>query len=112
MRSDVKVSLIKRERFDQRTEAIQNLPDDRGFAPVNVEARREDDEIRTTLQGHERRHGRVDAECARLIIARRQYAAALPHAANPDRFTAQRRPIAHFDRRVEAIHVEMDDGAS
>src|SRR5438034_10210310 len=62
------------------------------------------------LQCHESRHGRAHTELARLVIARRQHAAPITSAAHAHGFAAQRGAIAHFDRSVEAIHVEMDDG--
>jgi hypothetical protein len=90
---------------------VQDFPNDRCFPAINIKSRREDDQIRTTLQRHERRHGGVNAEYARFVIARGQHAATIPRAADTDWLSAQSRPVPHFDRRVKAIHVEVNDCA-
>jgi hypothetical protein len=51
----------------------------------------------------------VNAEFARLVIARGQDAASISRATDPHGFTTQRRPITHLDRRVKAIHVQVND---
>jgi hypothetical protein len=53
----------------------------------------------------------MNAERARFVIARGQHAAAIPRAADTDWPSAQSRPVPHFDGRVKAIHVEVNDGA-
>jgi hypothetical protein len=52
----------------------------------------------------------VHSELARFVVARRQNATA---ACTADAYwlTAQRRSITHLDRRVKAIHIEVNDGA-
>jgi hypothetical protein len=90
---------------------MQDSADHRRLAPINIEPGRQDDQIRAALQRHESRHGRAHAEFARFVIARRQHAAPLACAAHADRFAAQRRPIAHLDRSIKAIHIEMNDRA-
>ena len=112
MSGDIEIRFIERERFDQRGEAMKNSANHGGFAPINIEARRQNDEFRTTLQRHESRHGRAHAKFARFVIARRQHAATIARAANADRLAAQFRAIAHLDRGIKAIHVEMDDRPS
>src|SRR5439155_11662527 len=110
VRSDIEVSLVERQRLDDRSEVVKNSADDRGFAPVNVEPRREDNQVRAALQGHESWHRRTHTELARFIIARRQYAPPITRAAHAYRFAAQGRTIAHLDGGIKAIHVQMDDG--
>ncbi len=85
MLGDVKIGFIERERFDEGSEAEQDLADDGGFFPVNIEAGRKDDEVRAALQRHEGGHGGVDAEFARFVVAGRQDAAPVPRAAHADR---------------------------
>jgi hypothetical protein len=53
----------------------------------------------------------MNPELPRLVVARRKNAAPITGAANAYRFASQFRTISHFDCGVEAIHVEMDDGA-
>ncbi len=57
MRRKIDISFIERERFNQRTEPMQNPANHSRFAAVNIEPRRQNDQIRTTLQRHERGHG-------------------------------------------------------
>jgi hypothetical protein len=57
----------------------------------------------------ESRHGGTNPELACFVVARRQYPSTISRAADRNRFTSQFRVIADFDRRVETIHVEMDD---
>ena len=107
----VEISFIEREWFDERREPEQDLADDSSLFPVNIEAGRKNDEVRAALERHEGRHGRAHAELARFVVAGRQDPAPVSRAAHADRLAFQRWLVAHFDRRVKAIHVEMDDGA-
>src|SRR5215472_9972989 len=88
---------------------MQDSTNDCGFAPINIEARGQYNQIWASLQRHESWHRRAHAELARFIIARRQYTAPLARATHAHGFPAQRGAIAHFDRRIKAIHVEMND---
>ncbi len=53
----------------------------------------------------------MHAELARFVIARGQDAAPIARPADADRFAAQRRPVAHLDRGVKAIHIEVNNRA-
>ena len=108
---DVEIGFVERERLHERREAMQDFADDGGFLAVNIEARRHDDEVRAALQRHESRHRRAHAELTRFVVAGGQHTAPIARAADADRLSFQRRLIAHLDRGVEAIHVEMDDRA-
>ena len=55
------------------------------------------------------RHRRADAERARLVAGRGDDAALADAAADDDRLAAQARVVALLDRRVECVHVEMED---
>jgi len=48
-------------------------------------------------------------ELTRFVVARGENAPAIARAADSDRLAFQRWLIAHFDRSVKAIHVEMND---
>ena len=50
----------------------------------------------------------MHAELAHLVAGGRD-GAAFARSADRDRFAAQFRVVALFDRRVERIHVDMDD---
>src|SRR5258708_4336227 len=54
------------------------------------------------------RHGGVDAELARLIRGSADDAP-LTRPADDDGLPAQRRVVALLDRRVECVHVDVDD---
>src|SRR5262249_6999728 len=78
-------------------------------APIHIEPRRQHNQVWTALQRHESRHGRAHAELPRFVIARSQNAASLARATHADRFTTQRRAIAHLNGGIKAVHVQMDD---
>src|ERR1700730_13758486 len=75
---------------------------------VDLEARLDKDQIWTLPLRGDRRHRRAHTELARLIACRRDDAA-LPRSTHGDRLAAQFRVVALFDRRVERIHVDVDD---
>ena len=82
-----------------------------GFAPVNIEPRRQHNQVWAALQSHESRHGRAHTELARLVIAGRQHAPPITSAAYADWLAAQRGAVAYLDGGIKAIHVEMNSGA-
>src|SRR4030095_9052976 len=45
VRADIEISFVERKRFDDRSKLVKNSADDRGFAPVNIEPRREHDQV-------------------------------------------------------------------
>src|SRR4029077_16970795 len=94
------------------SELIKYSADDCSFASINIEARRQHNQIRAALQRHEGRHGRAHTELARFVIARRQHATPIACASHAHWLAAQRRSVAHLDGGIKAIHVEMDDGMS
>jgi hypothetical protein len=53
----------------------------------------------------------MHAELARFVIARSQDATPVAGSADADRFAAQRWPVAHLDRRIKAIHIEVNNRA-
>ena len=53
----------------------------------------------------------MHAEPARLVACGRDDAAAIGPAADGDRLAAQRRIVALFNRRVERVHVDVEDAA-
>ena len=107
----IEVRFVERERFHERREAEKDFANNGGFFSVNIEPRRKDDEVWAALQGHEGRHRRAHTELARFVVAGRQHSTPVSRTTDADGFAFQRRLIAHLDRRVEAIHVEMDDRA-
>ena len=53
----------------------------------------------------------MDAERARLVARGGDDAAAIRLAADRERLAAQRRVVALLDRRVERVHVDVEDAA-
>jgi hypothetical protein len=78
------------------------------IALVSVEARLDEDQIGAFSLGNDRRHRGMNPERAGLVTCRRDDAA-FARSANRDRPAAQLGIIALFDRRVERIHIDMDD---
>src|SRR6266446_129718 len=56
MRGYIQIRFVERKGFNQRRETMQDSTDDRCFTPINIEARRQHNQVRATLQRHERRH--------------------------------------------------------
>ena len=108
---NVEVSLVERERLDEFRERVENFANALRLAPIHVEPRGHDDELRTFSQRDKSRHRRTNPECACFVGGRRQHAATVPRAAHANWFSAQFRAVAHLDRRVKAIHVEVNDFA-
>jgi hypothetical protein len=107
---DIEIRLVERQWLDDRRvfgEDFANLQRDR---LVGVEPRLYEDQVRAFSLGNDRRHRRMHAKCARFVARGRDDAAG-QGSADPDRLSAQLRIVALFDRRVERIHVDMDDFA-
>ena len=79
----IEIGLIERERFDERGVFREDGVDLARDGAVDVEARRHEDQLRTLPHGRGRRHGRADAEGARLV-ARSGHDAALGAVADRD----------------------------
>jgi len=75
---------------------------------VNVETWLHEQELGASPFRGDGSHGGMDPEAARLI-ARRSHDATLLRATNGHRLTPQLGIIALLDRRIERIHVDMDD---
>ncbi len=107
----IQVGFVEREGLDELGEAVKDLPYAPGLRAIGIEPGGKDDEVRAFLQGHVRRHGGADAVFARLVVAGGEDAAPIPRTADGDRLARERGRVAHFDGGVEAIHIEVDDGA-
>ena len=78
---------------------------------VPREIGRHDDERRAQPDRLRHRHRRADAERPRLVARRGDDAALVGLAADGERLAAQRRVVALLDRRVERVHVDVEDAA-
>ena len=104
---DVEIGLVEAERLDQRRVIGEDRADLVRDRAIGVEARLDEDELGAAALGGDRGHGRADAVFARLVARRRDHAAHL--AADRDRLAPQLRIVALLDRRIEGVHVDMDD---
>jgi hypothetical protein len=75
---------------------------------VNVETWLHEQELRASPFRDDGSHGGMDPEAARFI-ARRSHDPTLPRATNGHRLTPQLGIVALLDRRIERIHVDMND---
>ena len=107
----VEIGFVERERLDQRRVVGEDGVDLARDGAVDVEPRRHEHQFRALPHGGGRRHGRAHAERARLV-ARRGHHAALGAVANRHRPAAQLRVVALLDRRIERVHVDVDDLAT
>ena len=108
---DVQVRLVERQRLDERRHLAEDREHGVRRGLVAREIRPHDDERRAEAHGLGHRHRRADAERARLVARRRHDAAAIRLAADGQRLAAQRRVVALLDRRVERVHVDVEDPA-
>jgi len=103
----VEIGLVERQRFDVRRIVREYCPDPvRDFA-IGIEPRLYEDQIGAAAKRGYRRHRRADAEAPRFVARRGDDSPS--HSADRDRFASKLRIVALLDRRVEGIHVDMDD---
>ena len=103
----VEIGFIEAQRLNEVGIIRKDRADLLADRPVDVEARFHEHDFRApTLRGH-RRHGRADAELARLVARCRDDSSVA--AANRYRPALEGGIVALFDRRIEGIHVDMDD---
>src|SRR5205823_9313300 len=105
----VQVRLVERERLYQRRDLPEDLEDLPRDLAVLAEIRPDDDELGAETDRARHRQRRPHAERARLVARGRDDAAALRTAADRDRSPAERRIVALLDRRVERVHVDVED---
>lgn len=105
---DVQISLVQRQRFDDRRvlrEDVEDLPADRF---VDLEARFYENQVRTLPLGGDGCHRRANSELAGLVACR-SYDAAFRRAADRDWLASKIWIVPLLDRRVEGVHVYVDD---
>jgi hypothetical protein len=104
----VEIGFVERERFDLRRIVSEDRVNFTRHGAIDVESRRYDHEVWAFARRRARRHCRVDAEFARLVAGGGNDTA-LRGIADSDRATTQRGVVALLDRRVESVHVDVDD---
>ena len=107
---EIEERLVERDRLHQRREAREDREHLARHRRVLAHVAAQEDPVGTEPPRLEARHRRVHAEDARLV-ARRRHHAARPRPADDHRLAAQLRPVALLDRRVERVHVGVQDDA-
>ena len=107
----VEVGLVERERLDPRRDRAEDLEDRLRRGAILLEVGPDDRQVRAEPDGARHRHRRAHAERPRLVAGRGDHAAAGGAAADGDRLAAQRGIVALLDRRVEGVHVDVEDAA-
>src|SRR5207248_1716314 len=83
------ISFVERECFHEGRKAMHDFPDDSCLLPINIKARWQHDQVRTTLQRHESGHGRANTEGARFIVTGSENAASIARAPYPNKLALQ-----------------------
>jgi hypothetical protein len=104
----VQIGFIERERFYERGEIGKDGVDLARDRAVNLEAWWHEHQFGTLSRGRRRRHGRVHTVGPGLV-ARCGHDASFGTVANRDRAAPKVRVVALFNRRIERVHVDVDD---
>ena len=105
---DVEIGLVERQRLDQRRVIRKDRVDLARDGAIDVEARPHEHQFGALAHRRGRRHRRAHAEGAGLV-ARRGDDASLGAVADRDGTPSKRRIVALLDRRIEGVHVDVDD---
>ncbi len=105
---NVEIGFVERERLDERRVVREDRTDLLRNGSIDIEPWRHEQKVRAFAQRRARRHRRAHAEGARLV-ARRGDNPALCRIADRDRAAPRGRIIALLDRRVEGVHIDVDD---
>src|SRR5271166_3037607 len=104
----IEIGLVERQRLDQRRVLNKNSMDLARNGAIDVEARRHEHQFRALTHRRGRRHGRTHAEGAGLVT-RRGHDPPLGAVSNRDGAPSKRRVVALFNRRIERVHVDVND---
>ena len=105
---EIDIGLVQAQRLDQRAQLAQQRHHDAAGLPVGVEAAAQIGSMRGPPSGFAGRHRRTDAESARLVTRGGDHAPSAD-TADDHRLATQRWLVALLNRRIEGIHVDMDD---
>ena len=107
---DIEIGLVEGQRLDEWRVAGEDRPDLLRDLLIDLKARLHKNEAGTPALGRDRRHRRVDAERSRLVAGRSHHSSGV-WAAHSHRLAAKLRIVALLDRRVERIHIDVNDFA-
>src|SRR5690606_39124386 len=109
-RGHVEEGFVEREALDQRRDLVKHREHFAGYGLIVRHARRDADGLRAQLQRAAHGHRRVHAVAAHHVVRRRDHAAAAD-AYDDHRLAAHCGLVAFLDRRLERVHVDVQDGA-
>jgi hypothetical protein len=104
----VEIGFVQRQRLNDEGVLGENLADLPADSLVDLETRLHEDQVWTLPFRSNRRHRRPHAELPGFV-ARSGDDSALLRAADRDGSAAQARIVPLLDRRVEGVHVDVDD---
>ena len=107
-RCHIEIGLVERQRLNERRIACEDGADLLRHRSVDIKTRRHEHKLGTLAPGRDRGHCRVHTKFARLVT-RGSHHAARSAATDGDRKPAQCRIVALLHRRIERVHVDMDD---
>jgi hypothetical protein len=107
---DVEERLVEGQRLDERRERAEDGHDPPAHLGVVIVVARHEDGVRAEPLRLHRRHGGVDPEHARLVAGRRHHTTGA-RTAHDHRLAPQLGPAPLLDRRVERVHVDVEDRA-
>src|SRR5258705_3121541 len=111
-RGHVEERLVQRDRLHQRRLLVKDRHDRIGRLEIAVEVAWHVDAIRTEPSRDRERHGRANAEGARLVGSRHDDPSLVRTiATDDDRLAAVLRMVPLLDRRVERVEVAVKDRA-
>ena len=109
-RGHVEEGLVERQAFDHRRVLVKDREHLVRDLAVHRHARLDADGVRAAAQRLADRHRGAHAELAHFVAGRRDHAA-IAGAADDQRLAAQLGSVALLHRRVERVHVDVQDGA-
>src|SRR5262252_2442738 len=109
-RRDVEEGLVDRQGLDERGEISEEAHDVAGNGGVLVHVHAQVDAFRAQTIRAADGHGGVDPETAGFIGGGRDHTAAARVSADDDGAAPDLGAVALLDRRVERVHVHVDDG--
>ena len=107
--TEVEVALVHPGALDGRHDVANRAPDRLRVLPVDGVPRPDEDRVRASAPGLRARHRGVDPELARLVVRRRDDAAALRIPADDERLRPQLGILELFDGGEERVQVEVPD---
>jgi len=105
----IEKSLVEGDAFDERRVRLEDFVDSLAVPGVPVVAARHEDRVRAQPPGLGRWHCGPNAVDTGLVAGRGDHASPA-RPADHEGLPRQRRVLEHLDRRVERVHVDVEDG--